>query len=151
MRSKRFFGASVAAAATLGTGLFLVPVTAPTAQASCDEPQTALEAYLCAERPAVEGVLCAGRAPEDGPCLGREPAAAPQQPAAAPQQPAPAAQSNTATVTGDVDIYDVPGGVGNVIGMLDGGEGQQVQANCRDDNWCEVSGQGWVWGDFIQR
>ena len=61
--------------------------------------------------------------------------------------PAPALPQNTSTVTGDVDVYDVPGGVGTVVGMLS--VGQQVTKNCRPDNWCEVPGQGWVWGDFL--
>ena len=54
-------------------------------------------------------------------------------------------------MTGDVGICDIPGGVGNVTGMLEVGEGQQVQANCRGDIGCEVSAEGWVWGDVIQR
>jgi hypothetical protein len=75
----------------------------------------------------------------------------PAAPAPAPAPPAAiASQYKTATVTGDVDIYDVPGGEGKVIGMLEGGEGQHVQAKCRDDSWCEVSGKGWVWGDFLK-
>jgi hypothetical protein len=73
-------------------------------------------------------------------------------------QPAPAAGSNSRKVTGDVDVYDVPGGVGNVIGMLEGGEGQQVKlgSGCKDDNWCNVvwpagpGGTAWVWGDFLK-
>jgi hypothetical protein len=58
-----------------------------------------------------------------------------------------------ATVTGDVDVYDVPGGVGTVIGMLV--QGAQVSAECREDRWCAVSGDvpphgnGWVWGEFL--
>jgi hypothetical protein len=74
--------------------------------------------------------------------------AAPAGPAA-PPVPAPdpaAAGFKTATVTGDVEIYDAPGGNGEVIGELQGGEGQQVQAKCRDDQWCEVQGKGWVFG-----
>lgn len=54
-----------------------------------------------------------------------------------------------ATVNGDVDLYDNPGGTGNVIGMLD--QGQQVALiGCRDDTWCETT-KGWVWGEFLQR
>jgi hypothetical protein len=76
------------------------------------------------------------------------------------QQPAPPQgnQGNSREVTGDVDVYDVPGGVGNVIGMLEGGEGQQVKlgSGCKGDNWCNVvwqagpGGTAWVWGDFLK-
>lgn len=65
-----------------------------------------------------------------------------------PQQPA---QSNAATVTGDVDVYDAPGGVGNKIGVLRNLQQVQLTGPCRADNWCQVSGQGWVWGDFLKR
>jgi hypothetical protein len=56
----------------------------------------------------------------------------------------------TATVTSDVDLYDQPGGEGNVIGVLR--EGSQVQAKCREDQWCSIradEGQGWVWSEFL--
>jgi len=83
-----------------------------------------------------------------------QPAPAPQQPAPAPEQPAPA-QQKTATVTSDVDVYDVPGGNGTIIGTLR--QGQQVPFNsCRSDNWCSVGfaagpgGTGWVWGEFLK-
>ncbi|MCW2591325.1 MAG: hypothetical protein JWQ86_3752 [Mycobacterium sp.] len=73
-------------------------------------------------------------------------------------QQAPAGGSNSKEVTGDVDVYDVPGGVGKVIGMLEGGEGQKVPlgSGCRGDNWCNIvwsggpSGKAWVWGDFLK-
>jgi hypothetical protein len=77
------------------------------------------------------------------PCLTQS---APQQPPASP----------TATVTGDVDVYDVPGGNGNVIGMLTAGS-QVGFAGCKADNWCHVTGNGvpngdgWVWGDFLKK
>ena len=130
MSSKRFFGASVAAAALGAMGVFLVPVTTSTAQPCEALGAGTADAELCKQQEAVRGAI-AGSLPVHGPDFQ---AALPQPAPAAPQQPAPAAPSNIATVTGDVDIYDVPGGVGNVIGMLEGGEGQQVQANCRDDN-----------------
>jgi hypothetical protein len=64
--------------------------------------------------------------------------------------PAPQPATATATVNGDVDVYDVPGGVGTVIGMLR--QGSQVPLGvCRDDRWCQVTGVGWVWGDFLTR
>jgi hypothetical protein len=73
-------------------------------------------------------------------------------------QQAPGGGSNSKEVTGDVDVYDVPGGVGKVIGMLDGGEGQTVQlgSGCKGDNWCNIvwsggpGGKAWVWGDFLK-
>jgi hypothetical protein len=54
----------------------------------------------------------------------------------------------TATVAGDVDVYDVPGGGGNVVGMLRAGETVPF-GGCNADNWCEVTDTGWVWGDFL--
>ena len=73
-------------------------------------------------------------------------------------QQAPGGGSNSKEVTGDVDVYDVPGGVGKVIGMLEGGEGQKVQlgSGCKGDNWCNIvwsggpGGKAWVWGDFLK-
>jgi len=73
-------------------------------------------------------------------------------------QQAPAGGSNSREVTADVDVYDVPGGVGTIIGVLDGGEGQRVQlgSGCKADNWCNVvwpggpGGKAWVWGDFLK-
>lgn len=59
-----------------------------------------------------------------------------------------------ADVTGDVDMYDAPGGVGNKLpGFLAGGQRVEL-ITCKDDNWCNViapDGKGvWVWGDFIE-
>jgi hypothetical protein len=65
----------------------------------------------------------------------------------APAQPA-APDGRLATVTGDVDVYDVPGGGGNVIGMLRKGELVPFEG-CQEDHWCKVTGKGWVWGDFL--
>jgi hypothetical protein len=73
-------------------------------------------------------------------------------------QQAPAGGSNSREVTGDIVVYDVPGGVGTVIGMLEGGEGQHVQlgSGCKGDNWCNIvwqagpGGKAWVWGDFLK-
>ena len=52
-------------------------------------------------------------------------------------------------ITADVDLYDSPGGGGNKVGTLNGGD---VYANvkCRADKWCQVPGKGWVWGDFVK-
>jgi hypothetical protein len=58
-----------------------------------------------------------------------------------------------ATVVGeDVDVYDVPGGNGNVIGTLRVGNQVQLVGDCKPQDWCQVSGaavptgKGWVWG-----
>lgn len=53
------------------------------------------------------------------------------------------------TVNGDVDLYDGPDGVGNVIGMLRKGTTVQLAEPCRD-GWCHVQ-NGWVWGEFLDQ
>lgn len=64
--------------------------------------------------------------------------------------PVDAVPAPMATISGDVDVYDSPGGGGNVTGTLN--EGQQVDlVACNADNWCEIKGVGWVWGDFVDR
>jgi hypothetical protein len=69
---------------------------------------------------------------------------------------APANPQGMAEVTGDVDMYDKPGGDGTKYpGWLEGGEGQTVQLiTCQPDNWCNVvapDGRSvWVWGEFIK-
>lgn len=60
----------------------------------------------------------------------------------------PPAQKTTAIIS-DVDLYDVPGGVGKVIGIMRRGQ-QYPLLQCKDDNWCQLS-EGWVWGSFIVR
>jgi len=71
----------------------------------------------------------------------------------APPAPPAGPDIAIATVTGDVDVYDAPGGDGNVIGVLNAG--RQVSGVCREDRWCQVGGDavpggtGWVWGDFL--
>jgi len=65
--------------------------------------------------------------------------------------PAPASiprQTATAIIS-DVDLYDVPGGVGRVIGMLKQGQKYPL-VGCRADDWCQLP-VGWVWGSFIMR
>ncbi len=63
---------------------------------------------------------------------------------------------NSRAVTGDVDVYDTPGGAGSVIGMLRGGDHVNLGSGCRDDNWCNIAfpggpgGTAWVWGDFLK-
>jgi hypothetical protein len=58
----------------------------------------------------------------------------------------------TATVNSDVDVYDTPGGNGNVIGILRKGKTVNLVGACQKDDWCQVSGgavptgNGWVWG-----
>ena len=75
-----------------------------------------------------------------------------------PAPPAnPGAPSKTAFVTtppeyGEVDVYDAPGGTGNVIGTIAKDKGVQVNADCKPDDWCLIrgvavpGGQGWMWG-----
>lgn len=52
------------------------------------------------------------------------------------------------TVISDVDLYDLPGGTGTIIGMLAEGESVPLLA-CREDQWCEID-RGWVWGEFLE-
>jgi hypothetical protein len=58
--------------------------------------------------------------------------------------------AGTATVIADVDVYDAPGGNGNVIGALQAGRTVQLLSVCVD-NWCNVAGntvpggRGWVY------
>lgn len=55
----------------------------------------------------------------------------------------------TTAIISDVDLYDVPGGVGRVMGILRQGQKYPL-VGCRDDNWCQLS-VGWVWGSFVMR
>ncbi|BCI52460.1 hypothetical protein NIIDNTM18_17380 [Mycolicibacterium litorale] len=73
-----------------------------------------------------------------------------QAPSPTPGPTPPADAPPSATVNGDVDLYDAPGGDGNVIGILRKGEQVQLPRPCPANQWCEVSGRGWVWGDFLQ-
>ncbi|AQA04685.1 hypothetical protein BVC93_22230 [Mycobacterium sp. MS1601] len=85
-------------------------------------------------------------------CIPPEPAqqAPPPPPPPPPDEPA----LPTSTVSGDVDVYAQPGGVGQPVGILRGGQSVEVLER-RGDNWVRVSGagvpggSGWVWGDFI--
>jgi hypothetical protein len=82
------------------------------------------------------------------------PPSAPPPPPASTPPPAPAWRppirpANTqATVTADVDVYDVPGGNGNVIGTLRKGQQVQLAGSCNKNDWCQVVDQGWVWGNL---
>ena len=83
------------------------------------------------------------------------PAPPPPPPAAQvpPNSPPPAGV--TGTVTDAVDIYDIPDGVGNIIGVLHPGRQVSLVEKCRD-GWCHVvlpempGGAGWVWGEFLK-
>jgi hypothetical protein len=94
------------------------------------------------------------------PLVSDKPAAGPAKPPPFDYAPPPGTQQMA--VNGDVDVYDVPGGDGNVIGMLDfDEEGKFTRSvnmySCTADNWCEITyttgpnGRGWVWGDFLDR
>jgi hypothetical protein len=77
-----------------------------------------------------------------------------------PPQANPGAPTKTAFVTtpegeegyDSVDVYDAPGGGGNIIGTLGKDKGVQVNADCQPESWCLVrgvgvpTGQGWIWG-----
>jgi hypothetical protein len=69
---------------------------------------------------------------------------------AACQAPAQAAGSPTATVTSDVDVYDVPGGGGNVIGILRQGEVVKVVTACPSDDWCALADGRFAFGEFFK-
>lgn len=73
-------------------------------------------------------------------------------PAPAPIQPQPQPEAQPLVkfvgVALDVDLYDVPGGGGQVVGMLRAGtRGVRLRQPCAD-GWCSViwpGGQGWVY------
>jgi hypothetical protein len=76
-------------------------------------------------------------------------------PAAGNTDPKPADQKPSATVTSDVDVYNVknePDGTGHVVGTLRAGNKVQLLGTCKKESWCNVSGDavpggsGWVWG-----
>jgi hypothetical protein len=60
----------------------------------------------------------------------------------------PPRQTATAIIS-DVDLYDIPGGVGHVMGILRKNHKYPL-VGCRADNWCQLS-VGWVWGSFVYR
>jgi hypothetical protein len=77
-------------------------------------------------------------------------ASAPQpKPQPEPVQVLPPGQPS-AVVNADVDLYDAPGGDGNVIGILREGEKVYLDRPCPPADWCQISGRGWAWGDFLQ-
>jgi hypothetical protein len=57
----------------------------------------------------------------------------------------------TATVTSDVDRYDVPGGT--KIGVLRKGQVVSVVKACTPNDWCQLATHilhGWAWGKFLK-
>jgi hypothetical protein len=75
-----------------------------------------------------------------------EPIVSPQPPTNPPPPPTP-----TATVTSDVDLYDVPGGNGNIIGMLRQGQVIKVVKACPSEDWCDLTDpKGSAWGSFLK-
>jgi hypothetical protein len=75
--------------------------------------------------------------------------------APAPPPPPPPPPPATALVTSDVDVYDAPGGNGNVIGILRVRSQVHLVGSCKPEDWCHVSGpavppngDGWVWGSL---
>jgi hypothetical protein len=87
-------------------------------------------------------------------CVLRPPLGVDQDlPISPPQTPAPAPL--IALTANDVDVYDVPGGKGKIIGMLRAERQVQVVGSCKPQDWCNVvalpdvpGGQGWVWGNL---
>lgn len=61
----------------------------------------------------------------------------------------PAGFPREVQVLADADVYDQPGGGGNVIAVVRQGK-TLLTRKCRTDNWCPIAG-GWVWGDFLAR
>jgi hypothetical protein len=53
-------------------------------------------------------------------------------------------KSDNKSAAAPTDIYDEPGGEGNVIGTLFPDDGPKP-VQCRDDQWCRIP-EGWVWG-----
>jgi hypothetical protein len=101
------------------------------------------------------GLICgpkpvAAAAPKKKKSLGKRKTSTETMPPA-PPAPGPA----TSTVKDDVDVYDVPGGVGKIRGILRKNSVVALVEPCRSDNWCHVegtavpTGRGWVWGDFL--
>ncbi|WP_123029627.1 SH3 domain-containing protein [Mycolicibacterium stellerae] len=92
------------------------------------------------------------------PKIGLPPAPAEQQPPPQEQTPpkplAPAQPK--ATVKSDVDVYSQPGGEGSPVGILRQDEVVDFWG-CIEEQWCHVTGaavpngDGWVWGEFLQR
>jgi serine/threonine protein kinase len=76
---------------------------------------------------------------------------APSGTAVAPTLPVGA---GSGVVNDAVDVYDIPDGVGNVIGVLHPGRRVSLVEPCRD-GWCHVvlpempGGKAWVWGEFL--
>ncbi|MFZ3180588.1 MAG: CAP domain-containing protein, partial [Methylocystis silviterrae] len=56
---------------------------------------------------------------------------------------------NITAIISDVDLYDVPGGNGRIIGVLRQGQTFPL-IECRKDDWCKLS-NGWVRGSFVVR
>jgi hypothetical protein len=56
----------------------------------------------------------------------------------------------TATVTSDVDVYDEPGGGGNVIGILRQGEVVKVVKACLSNDWCALADGRFAFGQFFK-
>lgn len=72
-----------------------------------------------------------------------------------PAPPPPAEVQRGAIINGDVDVYDQPGGNGNVITYVASGTPVQSSRSECIDGWCPISGPnvpngfGWVWGEFV--
>lgn len=61
----------------------------------------------------------------------------------------------TATVTSDVDMYNIEGDDSTIFGIMRKGTVVQITGPCTNDGWCYVytdkmGNAGWVWGSFLQ-
>jgi len=84
-------------------------------------------------------------------------AANPAPAAQAPAQPASDGRNPfRAVVLDDVDLYDAPGGGGNIIDVLTKGSRVFPRTPCPAADWCELTTSppgvfvGWVWGSFLR-
>lgn len=78
------------------------------------------------------------------------------QPRPRPARPVPPPAQATATITGDVDIYAVPDGDTQIMGMMRK-DTPVMPLEKNQEGWCKLQGilrggrDGWVWGEFVSR
>jgi hypothetical protein len=95
-------------------------------------------------------------APPQNPLLSEPATEVPNRRVVPPAAPAGPATPPVATVSSDVDVYDVPGGNGNKIGVLRTGRQVPLVGTCKPNDWCDVvipelpGGSGWVWDQFLK-
>jgi hypothetical protein len=95
-------------------------------------------------------------APPQNPLLSEPATEVPNRRVVPPAAPPGPAGAQVATVTSDVDVYDVPGGNGNKIGVLRSGRQVPLVGSCKPNDWCDVvipelpGGSGWMWDQFLK-